>query len=277
MPDHHNYWSKHYIACSFIVGCFVGIVLSMFLWLIHELYLMYRLHKYGIITDAKITHKQCTGLASEYNKNTTHQHSNHAKYQISYIFYHDQSNKIMKILFNIYCVFDIPNDITNLCLEFIGYDAYQYCYGPYITNNMEVSESVYIKCPQNGEFMKIKYDPKHPNNRIILDIGHGWSNFRSNITMFIITLIVVCISFWFIILDNEIHIDNEKMLAFILLMIIPVIIISVIIMIITCWSHKSFCFQKYNQTELQCNVRFNPSESANSVCVVNSDTQISII
>eukprot|EP01084_Bolivina_argentea_P200255 342461_1 len=246
-----TFWRDYDIVGGCYLGILCGISISMTLWCIHSIYLKYRRYKFGVTTDAKIYSKYTYRLVG--NDHIIDDNGN--KYMIKYEFIDNRHGTLTNILVNKFFInisnkynIFIPNGIQKLCLEFVG--TINVWYGPYKVVE-KVSSFVYNKCPEQGEWMKLKYDPKYPTNSVILSVEHDiyiiWS-----LMLFIIGLFFVGLTLWFLIEYPFVEINKfDKTLEVSLLIVLCIIIISIIIMAIVCYKNKSFCCREKGELHVQ--------------------------
>ena len=171
------YWTlihslKDYLIASVIMGVCSGIILSIIIFTIYDLYFLIRIQKKGIFTSAIIKRKyreMVTSQREDMDGNTMTDIS--YIYHIKYEYIIDQTKSMTKeLVFRCMEMEEIklPSQIIELVLLFVGYDDLKFMYGPYKAWR-KVDHEVYDECPEpeSDGGIEIKYDPKYPFNHYI--------------------------------------------------------------------------------------------------------------
>ena len=87
---------------------------------------------------------------------------------------------------------NLPTNIIELCLEFVGYEDFKFLYVS--TGSDQVSDALYNKCFEGSNNITIQYDPIYPRNNVLkMNQGDILCYIR---TMIILNIIAFGVILW---------------------------------------------------------------------------------
>lgn len=117
-----------------------------------------------------------TGNVDDQWKEVKKSGGKNTNYFVKFSFIDDRTNSLLPKIIQKYTkvIIDnkyqiLPQDVINLCIEYIGADSIKCWYGPYEVKT-DVNGILYNKLSKGGD-INIKYDKYHPNNADITNMG----------------------------------------------------------------------------------------------------------
>ena len=142
-----------WLVCGFLFSVPCSLLLISFLHSIHQCYLKFITWRDGILTTARLIH-----IWSE-------THAFHAKFTFTDNRTHSYLYKVIEreMLIQINNQWRrLPNDIINLCIEFIGYESVIFCYGSFTVTNT-INRKIYKQLSHRvGHKIDIIYYEDYP-------------------------------------------------------------------------------------------------------------------
>eukprot|EP01084_Bolivina_argentea_P049162 90456_1 len=217
--------------CLWTIGC---------TYYVYTVYFIYRRYKYGTITTGQIT-KKCITVSNNDTNETI-------EYYLHFTFEDKRAEITDKYLLKILNKFTqdidnyIPNDIIQLCMQYIG-DSFIFYYGPY-RSMQQVTHFTYNQVTE-GENIKLKYDIKYPQNVEIYDNNKDYINYFFILIMPIFCISVVCIGIIYGLIVT-IEYNNNQWIGMIFI-IMSSIFITIVVITSCCFKKKYFCFKRNPQ------------------------------
>ena len=158
----------------FLAYTFEGLIL--FFWILF-IYARIKRNKYGQETTAEVKR---LWIEYERSKNAS-QSTKH--YYVKFSFINDVTHLFLPKLFYKFTLDGnhaiLPQELINICMEYIGYNQIQFWYGPYTVEKLEINQIAYVKIVklEYPRIINIIYDTDDPYNAQIANTGFTWKDF----------------------------------------------------------------------------------------------------
>ena len=133
-----------------------------------NIYLKFKIWLYGKTTTGDVIKTWCVISSSPRGTNRV--------YYMQFSFIHDVTHSYLHALVHKYCIvkFDIdhereifPQELINICIEYIGYESITFWYGPYVLKQ-SYNQSIYQTVGEKK--VNVMYDATNPYNATIPDM-----------------------------------------------------------------------------------------------------------